>query len=75
VFPRRIALAALAAPLIAPQNPFDLASFDVLDANLPLIGLHGSDPRFLLGTDCQGRELLSAILYGTRISLPSVCSL
>ena len=64
-----IALAALAAPLIAPQNPFDLASFDVLDADLPPRWLAGGDPRFLLGTDSQGRDLLSAILYGTRISL------
>jgi peptide/nickel transport system permease protein len=64
-----IALAALAAPLIAPQNPFDLASFDVLDAELPPVWLQGGDPRFLLGTDSQGRDLFSAILYGTRISL------
>ena len=64
-----IALAAFAAPFIAPQNPFDLASFDVLDADLPPFFLDGSDPRFLLGTDSQGRDLLSAILYGTRISL------
>jgi len=64
-----IALAALAAPLIAPQNPFDLASFDVLDAELPPLWLQGGDPRFLLGTDSQGRDLFSAILYGTRISL------
>ena len=64
-----IALAAAAAPLIAPQNPFDLASFDVLDGSLPPSWLEASDPRFLLGTDAQGRDLLSAILYGTRISL------
>jgi peptide/nickel transport system permease protein len=64
-----IALAAFAAPLIAPQNPFDLASFDVLDADLPPFFVDGSDPRFLLGTDSQGRDLLSVILYGTRISL------
>ena len=64
-----IALAALLAPLIAPQNPFDLTSFDVLDAGLPPSWLEGSDPRFQLGTDAQGRDLLSAILYGTRISL------
>ena len=64
-----VALAALLAPLIAPHNPFDLASFDVLDANLPPVWLEGSDPRFLLGTDAQGRDLFSAILYGTRISL------
>lgn len=64
-----IAVAALCGPLVAPQNPFDLASFDVLDAELPPVWLEGSDPRFLLGTDSQGRDLLSAILYGTRISL------
>lgn len=64
-----IALAAAAAPLIAPQDPFDLASFDVLDASLPPSFLEASDPRFLLGTDSQGRDLLSAILFGTRISL------
>jgi peptide/nickel transport system permease protein len=64
-----IALAAVLAPLIAPQNPFDLASFDVLDASLPPSWLEGSDERFLLGTDAQGRDLWSAILYGTRISL------
>ena len=64
-----IAIAALLAPLIAPTNPFDLASLDVLDAELPPRWVQGSDPRFLLGTDAQGRDLLSAILYGTRISL------
>ena len=64
-----LALAASLAPLIAPQDAFDLASFDVLDASLPPAWLDGSDPRFLLGTDAQGRDLLSAILYGTRISL------
>ena len=64
-----ITLAALLAPLIATQDPFDLASFDVLDATLPPVWLDGSDPRFVLGTDAQGRDLLSAILYGTRISL------
>ena len=63
------ACAALAAPLIAPQDPFDLASFDLLDATLPPVWQEGSDPRFLLGTDAQGRDLFSAILYGMRISL------
>src|SRR4029077_358535 len=64
-----IVLAALLAPLIAPQNPFDLASLDVLHDESPPSWLQGGDPRFLLGTDSQGRDLLSAILYGTRISL------
>ncbi len=64
-----IALACLFAPLIAPQDPFDLASFDLLDAELPPVWQDGSDSRFLLGSDAQGRDLFSAILYGTRISL------
>jgi peptide/nickel transport system permease protein len=64
-----IAVAAFLAPLIAPQNPFDLTSFDVLDAELRPAWLEGGDSRFLLGTDSQGRDLFSAILYGTRISL------
>ncbi|MGK2922573.1 MAG: ABC transporter permease [Methyloceanibacter sp.] len=64
-----VALAAFLAPLIAPQDPFDLAGFDLLDAELPPIWQEGSDPRFVLGTDSQGRDLFSAILFGTRISL------
>jgi len=64
-----VALACLFAPLIAPQDPFDLSSFDLLDAELPPVWQEGSDARFLLGTDAQGRDLFSAILYGTRISL------
>lgn len=64
-----IAVAAFAAPLIAPHDPFDLASFDILDAELPPVWQEEGDARFLLGTDAQGRDLLSAILYGARISL------
>lgn len=64
-----VALAALFAPLISPQNPFDLTSFDLLDAELPPFWLEGSEPSFVLGTDPQGRDLFSGILYGTRISL------
>ncbi len=64
-----VGIASLFAPLIAPHDPFNLASFDLLDAELPPIWQEGSDPRFLLGTDAQGRDLFSAILYGTRISL------
>jgi peptide/nickel transport system permease protein len=63
-----IASAAL-APWIAPQNPFDLASLDLLNAELPPAWIEGSEPGFLLGTDNQGRDVLSAILYGLRISL------
>ena len=64
-----VGIACLFAPLIAPQDPFDLTTFDVLDAELPPVWQEGADPRFLLGTDAQGRDLFSAILYGARISL------
>jgi peptide/nickel transport system permease protein len=57
------------APLIAPQDPFDPASLDILNSLLPPAWLKGGDPRFLLGTDDQGRDVLSAILHGMRISL------
>ena len=62
-------LIALAAPLIAPFNPFDPAQVFLIDARDPPIWMEGSDPRFLLGTDDQGRDLLSAIFYGLRVSL------
>ena len=62
-------VAALCAPWIAPYNPFDLATVDLLDAELPPVWLPAGDARFLLGTDDQGRDLLSTIIYGSRISL------
>ncbi len=62
-------VAALFAPVLAPQNPFDVASFSLIDSELPPAFLDGGDPRFWLGTDTQGRDLLSALLYGTRLSL------
>lgn len=60
---------ALLAPLIAPSNPYDLASFDLLDSFLPPAWADQGDPRFIIGTDDQGRDLFSSILYGTRLSL------
>ncbi|MDA4844176.1 ABC transporter permease [Hoeflea poritis] len=64
-----IFLSALFAPLIAPHNPFDLATLSLLDSLTPPAWEEGGDPRFLLGTDDQGRGILSTILYGSRISL------
>ncbi len=64
-----IFLAALFAPLLAPHNPFDLATLSLLDSLAPPAWEEGGDPRFLLGTDDQGRGILSTILYGSRISL------
>ena len=64
-----IIIAALAAPLVSPTNPLDLASFNLIDAEIPPIWTEGGDPRFLLGSDNQGRDVLSAIIYGARVSI------
>ena len=64
-----ILLAAVLAPLISPQNPYDLAQLDIMDAKVPPGGKSLSGTTFLLGTDDQGRDMLSGILYGLRISL------
>ena len=62
-----IILAATFAPWIAPHNPFDLAAIDIMDSNLPPAwNEFDGDMRFLLGTDDQGRDILSTILYGAR---------
>jgi peptide/nickel transport system permease protein len=61
--------AALAAPLIAPHNPFDPASLSITDSLLPPAWSHDGTSTYLLGTDDQGRDVLSTILYGMRISL------
>ncbi len=60
---------ALFAPWIAPHNPFDLASLDLMDGLTPPAWEEDGVPQFLLGTDDQGRDLLSTIMYGSRISL------
>ncbi len=62
-------LTAIFAPLIAPQNPYDGAALDMWKAELPPLWEEGGEWPFLLGTDTQGRDMLSAILYGTRISI------
>jgi peptide/nickel transport system permease protein len=64
-----IALCALLAPWISPQNPYDLAQLDVLDSKLAPGEASMSGVKHWLGTDDQGRDMLSAILYGLRISL------
>jgi peptide/nickel transport system permease protein len=61
--------AALLAPWIAPMNPFDPAQVFLMNANIPPRWMQGGDPQFLLGTDDQGRDLYSAILYGLRVSI------
>jgi peptide/nickel transport system permease protein len=60
---------AVFAPWVAPYNPFDLATLELSNARLPPAWSEGGSAAFLLGTDDQGRDILSALMYGARISL------
>ena len=62
-------LIALLAPWLAPQNPFDPAALDLMNSRLPPAWIEGGQIKFPLGTDGQGRDLLSVLMYGLRISL------
>jgi peptide/nickel transport system permease protein len=62
-------IAAMFAPWLAPHNPFDLKTLNLLDALTPPSWLEGGKGTFILGTDDQGRDLLSAIMFGSRVSL------
>ena len=63
-----LALTAFFAPLIAPQNPYDLAAIDFMDGELPPGAVGGLGQIYWLGTDAQGRDLVSALLFGLRAS-------
>ncbi len=60
---------ALFAGWVAPHNPLDLATLELGDARLPPAWVEGGSSKYLLGTDSQGRDILSALMYGARISL------
>ena len=65
-----IALLAILAPFITPQDPYDLAQLDIMDGRLPPGAMNGAGTMtYWLGTDDQGRDMLSGIIYGLRISL------
>lgn len=64
-----IILIALLAPWLSPQNPYDLATLDVLDARLAPGEKSDTGMTFILGSDEQGRDILSAVMYGLRISI------
>ena len=64
-----ILFAALFAPLLSPQDPYDLAQLDIMDSKLEPGSKGTAGNTFVLGSDEQGRDLWSAILYGLRISL------
>jgi peptide/nickel transport system permease protein len=60
---------AVFANVVAPHHPFDLATLELNDAFLPPSWVQGGNPKYFLGTDDQGRDILSALMYGARISL------
>jgi len=60
---------AMFASVLAPHQPFDLATLELADSRLPPAWLSGGSSTYLLGTDDQGRDILSALMYGARISL------
>jgi peptide/nickel transport system permease protein len=60
---------AVFANVVAPHNPFDLATLELSDARLPPLWQDGGNPKYWLGTDDQGRDILSALMFGARISL------
>jgi len=60
---------AVFAPWLAPHNPFDSGTVNLTDGFTPPAWTQGGKPRYLLGTDDQGRDMLSTIMYGSRISL------
>jgi peptide/nickel transport system permease protein len=64
-----IVLAAIVAPYIAPKNPYDLTQISILDSNNPPIWMEGGQSPYFLGTDDQGRDVFSTILYGSRQSI------
>ena len=65
---------AVGAGWVAPHNPFDLKTLDLADSMLPPAWLEGGQTKYLLGTDEQGRDVLSALMYGARISLFVGCA-
>ncbi len=69
-----LVLGAVLAPWVAPHDPFDLASLSLLDARNPPAWQEGGSWSNPLGTDDQGRDVLSAILYGMRLSLGVGCA-
>lgn len=62
-------ISSFGAPVMAPHNPYDTTTIDIMDSERPPIWLQNGDSRFLLGTDSQGRDMLSTMLYGMRVSI------
>ncbi|MGM0609905.1 MAG: ABC transporter permease [Thermodesulfobacteriota bacterium] len=64
-----LTVVAFSAPFVAPYDPYDTSAINVMDAEMPPMWLEGGSPDFVLGTDDQGRDLLSTMIYGMRVSI------
>lgn len=64
-----LVITAFTAPIIAPHNPYNTKTIDIMNAQIPPVWEHGGTADFLLGTDAQGRDMLSTMLYGMRVSI------
>ena len=64
-----LCLAAFGAPWIAPHNPYDTTTINIMDAEMPPVWMANGSSDFSLGTDAQGRDMLSTMLYGMRVSM------
>lgn len=64
-----LVIISLLAPVLVPHNTYDTATFDIMDAEIPPSWMEGGSEKFLLGTDIQGRDLLSTMVFGLRVSL------
>ncbi|MBW2237568.1 MAG: ABC transporter permease [Deltaproteobacteria bacterium] len=64
---------SILAPVVAPFNAYDPSTFDIMDSETPPVWMEGGDELFIFGTDIQGRDLLSAMIYGLRVSLLIGC--
>jgi peptide/nickel transport system permease protein len=62
-------IVGLAAPLVAPYNPWSAESIDIMNSEIPPRWMEDGEPGFLLGTDVQGRDMFSTMLYGLRLSI------
>jgi peptide/nickel transport system permease protein len=62
------ALLVITGPFIVWQDPYDVSQLELMDSFTPPVWIEGGDPRYLLGTDGQGRDVLASIIYGARIS-------
>jgi len=64
-----LVIISILAPVIAPYNTYDTVTFDIMDAETPPSWMEGGSDTFMLGTDIQGRDLLSTMIFGLRVSL------